>query len=220
MDDILRVGLALGPVGLILIGSEVLWRTKTVRGERARKFIHILAGVWMAFWPLYLPFDGIVILGIAALTLLLYSRYTRLFSSIYDVKRITYGELLYALAIIVVALFAEADWIFTASILMLALADGGAAVIGRFYGITNSYLVFGSQQLKKSVAGSAAFILFAFVVMIIAGLVADGDVYEGHELLVFVVVPLFSLALENITPYGVDNIVTPIFVMAVLNSIA
>ncbi len=92
-----NLALALIPVGIILILSELLWQKKIIIGERARKFIHILAGTWMAFWPLYLPFDGIFILGCIALTLLVYSRITKLFHAIYSVKRKTYGDIFFLL---------------------------------------------------------------------------------------------------------------------------
>ena len=143
----INLAIALGPVGVVLIASEYLWRHKYLKGERARKFIHILAGAWVAFWPYYLPFDGIFILGCMMLALVIYSRFTNLFHAIYSVKRKTYGDIFYAIAIMACALWASSDWAFTIAILVLAVADGAAAVSGRLWA-KKTYLVFGQSFLK------------------------------------------------------------------------
>jgi dolichol kinase len=215
----LKILLAIIPISVVLLLSEYLWRREFVKGERARKFIHILAGIWMAFWPFYLPFDGIFILGCMAFTLLLYSRFTNLFHAIYAVKRKTYGELFYALAIIMCAYYGQEPWIFTVSILLLALADGGAAVVGRFMGVSNQYFVFGWSTLRKSVAGTIAFIGFAYLCIFVGWLIGGRDIIENNLLASLVVLPIGSTLIENITPYGLDNFFTPIIATIVLNSL-
>ena len=215
---ILELLLATVPVGVVLLSSEYLWRRKIVKGERARKFIHILAGVWMAFWPFYLPFDAIFILGCFSFVLLLYSRFTNLFHAIYAVKRTTYGELFFALAIIVCAYLGEEAWVYTTSILLLALADGGAAVVGRFWGAKNQYKVFGSDNLTKSVSGTIAFAVFAFTSIGIGLLVGGSTVLEGNALY-FIGIPLALTVVENFSPYGLDNLLTPVAATIVFNSL-
>lgn len=215
----LKLLLALVPIVIVLFSSEYLWRQKIVVGERARKYIHILAGVWMAFWPFYLPFDGIFILGCIAFTLLIYSRVTRLFHAIYAVKRRTYGELFYALAIILCAYFGLEAWIFTLSILFLALADGGAAVVGRFWGISNQYFVFGWKALRKSIAGTLSFIIFAYVCIFVGWLLGGQEVIGNYALTTLVLLPVGAAIVENITPYGMDNLFTPVMATVLLNSL-
>lgn len=209
--------LAMLPVSGVLILSEYLWRKRLIAGERGRKFIHILSGIWMAFWPFYLPFDGIFMLGCAALTLLLYSRFTHLFHAIYAVKRKTYGELFFALAIIVCAYVGKEPWVFTTSILLLALADGAAAVVGRFWGIHNQYLVFGSKNLLKSRSGTAAYTVLAYV-SVGVGLMLGGSNIFSDNYLVFLGLPLAMTAIENVSPYGLDNILTPLLATLILNA--
>lgn len=210
--------LATLPVGVILLGSEYLWRKKIILGEKARKFIHILAGVWMAFWPLYLPFDGIIVVATAALTLLIYSRTTHLFHAIYAVKRKTYGDIFYGLAILSCAFLAQSDWIFTVSILLLALADGVAAVVGRYVGSTNTYFVFGSKHLKKSIAGTVGFFLFAQISVLVGWFIGGAEVIKANPLLVFFILPVLSTAFENMMPFGLDNLTTPLLATLLLNS--
>lgn len=210
---------ALAPVGIVLLVSEVLWRKKVIRGEAARKFIHVLAGCWMAFWPLYVPFDGIFILGCVALTLLIYSRVTNLFHAIYGVKRKTFGDLFFAVAIIISAFLAQADWIFTVSILFLSLADGGAALAGKTWGKGKEYLVFGKKSLQKTPIGSLVFLLLCYVSLGV-GWFMGGDNFMTEDVLrTFVFLPLIATALENTMPYGIDNLVTPLSATVILNSL-
>lgn len=215
----LKLLLATVPIGIVLLMSEYMWRKEIIKGERARKFIHILAGIWVAFWPFYLPFDGIFILGCMALVFLVYSRYSHVFGAIYAVKRRTYGEIFYALAIIICSYYGQEAWIFTVSILLMALADGGAAVIGRQWGLSNQYHVFGKKILTKSVAGTSTYLLLAYAAIVIGWLVGGSMVMGDNLVLVFLVLPITSTVLENVSPYGLDNLLTPVFATIILNSL-
>ena len=210
---------ALVPVGIILLVSEYFWRKKFLKVERARKFIHILAGIWIAFWPFYIPFDGIFILGCVALTFLLYSRHTHTFKAIYAVRRRTYGEIFYAIAIIICSFYGQEPWVFTVSILLLALADGGAAVVGKYWGSNNQYRVFGNKNLNKSVAGTFAFLVFAYISVGIGWLLGGNIVMSDHLFIAFFIIPVVSTILENISPYGLDDLTTPLFATILLNSL-
>jgi len=200
------------------MSSEYLWRAKALKGERARKFVHILAGVWMAFWPFYLSFDAIFVLGVLALTLLAYSRLTNLFHAIYAIKRKTYGDLLFACAVVLCAYIGREPWIYTTSILFMAMADGGAALAGKMWGKKNEYLVFGSSQLSKSVAGTAAFIALAYM-SVIVGVMLGGREILSDNYTVFALLPFVMAAVENVSPYGLDNLATPLGVTIMLNSL-
>jgi dolichol kinase len=216
---LVKLAVSLGPVALILLLSEYLWRKKILRGERARKLIHIVAGVWIAFWPFYIPLDGIFILGVVMLTLVIYSRATNLFQAINDVKRKTFGDILFAVGFIICAYFGTVDWIFTISVLLLALADGGAAVVGRYWGQSNQYFVFGNKNLRKSIAGTCAFILLAVISAGIGYVVGGSAVIADNVALVLIGLPLAGALLENIMPYGLDNVATPLLATLLLNSL-
>jgi dolichol kinase len=211
--------ISLAPVGLILLLSEFLWRKKIVKGERARKFIHILAGMWMAFWPFYISFKAIAVFGALATVVLIYSRLTRLFHAIYAVKRRTYGDILFAITLVLCALLGQEPWIFTVSILFMALADGGAAVVGRYYGINNQYFVFGKRNLRKSIAGTAAYVVLAYVSIAIGYTLGGQDVMQSYVVICFLFLPFSAALLENVTPYGIDNLAMPLFATLLLNSL-
>lgn len=211
--------IALVPIAGILLASEYLWRKKIIKGERARKFIHVLSGVYMAFWPFYLSLDGVFVVGFLAASLLIYSRYTDLFSAIYAVKRRTYGDILFAVSIIICSYYAREPWIFTIAVLLMAAADGGAALIGKKWGKKSVYYVFGKKSLKKSIAGTLAFIAIAYFSILVGSLLGGSSAIASNYVLALIALPIGAVLLENTMAYGLDNLMTPLFATLLLNSL-
>lgn len=209
--------LALLPIAGILIVSELLWRRKKLFGERARKFVHILAGVWIAFWPQYIPLDGIFVLGCMMLAFILITRHSKPFHAMYDIKRKSYGDIYYAVALIFCAYGAREAWIFTTAILFLALADGGAALAGRAWGKTNQYFVFSKKYLRKSVVGTFAYFVFAVISVGVGISVGGADFSQGQIFMYLLLLPGLMAVVENVSPYGLDNVLTPLLVVVALN---
>lgn len=215
----LKYSYALFPVLVVLFVSEFLWRKKLLRGEFARKFVHVLAGIHVAFWPFYISFDAISLIGIATFIAMLYSKHTKLFHAVHDVRRITAGELLYPLSISLVAFLGQESWVFTVSVLFMVLADGMAAVVGRMFGKNNSYKVFDSPHLHKSMIGTFSYLMFAAYTMLLGIFIGGEAVINQNILLCVVILPIAGAVLENISPFGLDNITTPLLVTLVLNSL-
>lgn len=206
---------ALAGIGVLLICSEILWRKGILRGEYGRKFVHIIGGSYVAFWPFFLSFRVIEVLSLLCFLVLVVSRVFKLFHAVHDVTRLTVGELVSPLAAFFVAVFARAPWIFTASILFVALADGFAAVIGKKYGTKKwSFSPFGSC---KSLAGNLAYIVAAYVVLGIAMLIGGKTTLTNSPVLTFLWLPFFCLCVENFSPYGTDNLTIPVLVVLILN---
>jgi len=241
--SIAKAVIATVPVAIILVGSEYLWRRKVVQGERARKFIHILAGSYMAFWPFYISFESTYLLGAASVLILVYSKalasilpamhraaknnqfasravnvleYAGVFHAIYAVNRRTYGDIFLGMAVMIAALLTDKPWLFATAILMISLADGCAAVVGRYWGLDNVYYVFGWKVLRKSRAGTAAFIGAAYCVLAFGWLAGGQDVLGGQLWNTLLFIPVGAALLENISPFGTDNVITPVFVILMI----
>ena len=211
----LRILFALSGVLFLLLCSEYLWRKKIIRGEYARKFVHIFVGVFVAFWPYFLTFRQIKFLAIAFILVLAISRYFKIFHAIHDIKRPSLGALLYPIAILVLATYADQKWIFTVGVLFEAVADGIAAVAGKLWGNRwFHYIVYGN---KKTFIGSVAFLFGAYIALCVGYLVGGGEAMLTIPLVVFLWMPLSAAILEASTPFGFDNLFTPIYVMLVLN---
>lgn len=105
---------------------------------------------------------------------LVLSRYLHIFHAVYDVKRRTYGEYFYPLAIFACALLAEQSWHFAVAILLLAVADGMAAVVGTRY--KKSALPYRVWRSTKSVFGTLTYFAASIGIFILVG-----QIY-AHEL--------------------------------------
>jgi dolichol kinase len=150
----LSVILCLSGVALILLINETLWRDKLLHGELKRKFVHILATVFMAFWPWIISFKSIQLIGVAMVVVLLANRQLKILHYLGNIRQRTYGEVFLALAVTTTALLTDNKVYYAIALLHVALADGLAAIIGTKYGKNWQYKVF---HQNKSVIGSMAF---------------------------------------------------------------
>lgn len=194
----------------VLLFAEWLSRAKHFHSELTRKFVHIVVGTMVAFWPFVLSWGKIQLLSAAFLIVILLSTKFNIFRSIHAVKREAYGEIAFALAIGFLAFICTSKWIFAASMLALSLADGMAAVIGTIYGRKNGYKVFGRQ---KSIIGTTTFFVIAFLIVSVYGIFSGG--HSSLAMLFFL--PLLATAAENLSG-GFDNIVIPVLFAIFLSS--
>lgn len=206
---------ALAGMAALLFLAELLWHRKYISGEYARKFVHILGGSFVAFWPYFLTYPEIRWIAAASIVLWFVTKSMHISYAVHDISRSTIGELLYPVAVLIIAFFAQQDWVFTASILFLAFADGMAAVVGKKLGTKKmTYKVFGG---KKTLQGSLAYLICAYIVLIIAVLLGGKTALMQVPLLTFGWLPIVCVVLENISPFGTDNLTVPFAVVMVLN---
>lgn len=206
---------ALVGMAILLFVAEVLWHRKVIGGEYARKFVHILGGSFVAFWPFFLSFHVIEIIAAGSVLMWLLTRTMHISYALRDINRPTIGELLYPVSVLLVAMIASDRWIFTVSILFLAVADGMAAVIGRKYATKKmSYEVYGG---KKSLQGSLAYLICAYIALAVGMLIGGRTAILHTPFLTLGTLPLLTVFAENISPFGTDNLTIPLIVVFVLN---
>lgn len=207
--------LGLAGIFLILIFSEYLWNTKRITTrEASRKLVHMATGTFIAFWPFFMSFAWIQALSVLLLVVVFASKRLHIFKSIHGVPRPTYGEVLFAVGIFLSATFAQTEWIYTAAVLHLALADGIAALVGIRFIKRFSYTVFGQT---KTIIGSLAFYLVSLAITT-AVVVLDPVDYGSTGQVIVIWLPVSATLLENIGVYGTDNLFVPVLVVGVLNS--
>jgi phytol kinase len=205
--------LAVIAVFIVLVASELLWRQQKIHSEFSRKFVHITVGSLVAFWPYFLSRKEILLLSAAFIAVVLISKKYNVFSSIHTVQRPTNGELYFAIMVGALALANVHPHIFTASLLVMSLSDGFAAVFGTRFGKGNSYKVFGAQ---KSVVGTFAFFVVTCTILAVYSARTSGTAIG------FWVLPL-SLAttlIENILKRGLDNLAVPVLITLALQALA
>jgi len=209
----LNFAFAILPVFLLLIFSEYLWRTNRLRGESARKLIHIIVGSYVAFWPFFISFEAIQVISAAFLLVIGISLRFRMFKAIHGVARQTWGEVLFAIGIGLIAVLTKNPWIFAACILHMSVADGFAALAGMKWGKSNKYKVL---DHTKSIIGTTVFWFCSLLITSIVIIAVPDLSWSAPILLAFL--PLATALTENVGIGGTDNILVPMLVFLVLSS--
>lgn len=217
MVPMLTVIVCLGVVLATLALAEELWKRKILRGEKQRKFVHILIGTFIAFWPWLMSWRTIQIIAAFMLLGVLLNRYRKTLHFTEGLNRTTYGDIFFTLAVLLCALLTTNKVFFLIAILHMALADGLAAVAGKKAGKNWAYKAVGQT---KTVIGSMAFWIVSLSILGIGTLFAHDQItFNSYAALLFVLPPALTF-LENISPLGSDNITVPIATLAALNAAA
>ena len=196
-------------VATILVLNEIWWRVKKPSDEFSRKAVHILVGSFVAFWPYFLSWRQIELLGLSFFIVVLISKQLNVFKSIHSVQRPTWGELLFAVSVSLVALITHDKQIYMTAILAMAVADGFAAIIGSYFGKSNKYSIFGNS---KSIVGSLTFYVITLGLLAIYN---SATTSPKHGL-VYLVIALAATVLENLSINGVDNLTVPLLIAVCL----
>ncbi|GIW60777.1 MAG: hypothetical protein KatS3mg087_1843 [Patescibacteria group bacterium] len=202
---------AIVPVFLLLVFTEYLWRANKLRGESARKLVHIIVGSYVAFWPFIISFEAIQAISAAFLLVVAVSLRFDIFKSIHGVARQTWGEVLFAIGIGLIAVLTDEPWVFAACILHMSVADGFAALAGIKWGKSNCYKVIGHT---KSVLGTAVFWLCSIFITGTAIIMIPSLGAEHAYIIIWL--PLLTAAAENIGIGGTDNVIVPVIVYLAL----
>lgn len=212
MGDMTSVFITVLPVLLLLLLTEYLWRSNSLRGESARKLIHIIVGSYVAFWPFMIGFEAVQAISAAFLVVIALSLRFGIFKAIHGVARRTWGEVLFAVGIGLIAVLTEDPWIYAACILHMSLADGFAALAGMRWGEKNTYYI---DKHKKSLVGTA---VFWFCSLVITGLTIANVPYLQPNAVVYLIwLPIATSITENIGINGTDNVLVPLLVFVALS---
>lgn len=207
------MGLAVGIVFGLLLLSEWGWRKHWLHGEVGRKFVHVTVGTFVAFWPYFLDWTEIRLLSLAFFVVVLASMHLGVFKAIGSVQRPTYGEIFFALSVGLLTTITTSKGIYAAAILQMALADGFAAIIGGRFGTENKYHLYGRT---KSLAGSATFFVISLALLIGYSQFSDNGLIWQYV----VIGALGATLLENIAALGFDNLLVPVAVGLLLQTVA
>ncbi len=200
-------------VGLCLGLAEVGGRFLGIKAEHTRKFTHVGSGAVIFFTPWLLSSVwsvGVLCGGFAVILTL--SDKLGLLKSVHGVQRRTLGVYIYPVAVFTTYVLAAGDaMLFQVAILVLALSDTVAALVGQRVGQVR-YRVGDST---RSLEGSAAFLALTFLLVMVS-LVAAGRGVWPDMLLVTLLVALLATAVESISLMGMDNLLVPYAVVFIL----
>ncbi|WP_428240302.1 hypothetical protein [Gynuella sp.] len=202
------------------ISTRLIERFLAPDPEVLRKLIHVEMGLvtvtfpWLfdRSWPVLL----LALVSVSALTLLRrgLSLTRSLRGLLHGVERTSWGEMLFPISVALVFILADGDpLLYCVPILVLALADAVAALIGVYYGQNQ----FTTLEGNKSVEGSVAFFIVTFLCVHVSLLLftVTGRV---ECLLIGLLMGVIIMMFEALAWHGLDNLFIPLATYALLNS--
>ncbi len=172
--------------------------------EIVRKIIHIGIGPLIPIAQ-FLKIDqnsALIFTGIVSLLVLINYTY-KLFPTIEDVERKSYGTIFYCLSLfILIWLFWDKDpYALTAGFFIMTFGDGLAGLIGKSFN-SNSWVIF---KQKKSLFGTLTMFLASFIVICSTGYAQQNSFHLNYFAVAFL-----ATVLEQFSVLGVDNLIVPI----------
>ncbi len=206
-------------VAAMALGTRLL-RRPGIPPEAPRKLVHVAAGAVSLPFPWIFSGPGPVLaLCAASIALLVGLRWVPplhrlLGGSVHAVDRRSIGDMLLPLAIAALFLLRQGNPVlFVAPVAVMALADGAAALVGLRYGLSPYTTTEGS----KSWEGSVTFFLLAVIGTLVPLLLLT-DVGHAEMLLIALLVGVIGCAIEASAWYGLDNLLVPLGVYALLQN--
>jgi len=209
----LAVITCLAGIFAVLVIEEIFYKRKILQGEYLRKFVHISAGSFIAFWPWLISWQAIQFIGILMAIIIWLNHRLKALHVGGDISRKTYGFYFFALTVFISPFLTHNKMFFALAMLNMALADGLAAVIGLTYGKKYGYRVF--HQLK-TVVGTMTFWFVSFCILGVGLLYLHDSLSFTHYALLLILLPPILAGLENLGGLGLDNVIVPVAVILAL----
>ena len=172
--------------------------------EITRKIIHIGIGPLIPIAQL-LKIDQIsalIFTGVVSLMVLINYGY-KIFPTIEDVERKSYGTLFYCLSLfILISLFWNKDpFSLITGFFIMTFGDGLAGLIGKSF--NSSSWIFLKQ--RKSLLGTVAMFITSLTVVCTIGYIQQNSFYYSYFTIAFI-----ATILEQFSVLGIDNFIVPI----------
>ena len=179
-------------------------RLKEDSSEIVRKIIHIGIGPLIPI-ALFLKIDqnsALIFTGIVSLMVLINYTY-KLFPTIEDVKRKSYGTIFYCLSLfILIWLFWVDDpYALMTGFFVMTFGDGLAGLVGKSFN-SKSWIIF---KQKKSLLGTMTMFLTSLIVVCLVGYAQQNSFNLNYFAIAFL-----ATFLEQFSLLGIDNFIVPI----------
>ena len=208
----LGISLVLGMLGGSMLALSRFGGRLAICPEAVRKLLHVNMGVvtlsfpWLftKAWPVLMLASLSVIWFLSLRT---FKPLGRQFGAVLDsVGRTSAGEICFALGTCLVFIFSAGDMkLYCIPMLILTLADAGAALTGEYFG-KHRYPIGGGE---KSIEGCTAFFSIAFLCIYIP-LCLLTDMGQTEMFRIALLVAFFTTIFEAISGGGLDNLVVPL----------
>jgi phytol kinase len=220
MNPWLGILLVLALLGLAFLLLRLFEKHRSPHPEVLRKLMHVPMGLITASFPwLFDQVWPVLLLAAGSLAVLVlvrsgFSATRSVRGVLHGVERSSWGELLFPVSVALLFVLAQGDpLLYSVPILILALADAVAALIGVYYGQTQ----FKTLEGSKSIEGSFAFFIVAFLCVHVAVLLFT-DTGRVESLLIGLLMGIIVMLFEAVAWRGLDNLFIPVASFALLKS--
>lgn len=206
-------------IGLLLGFNEINYRHLKVQGEITRKFAHFAAT--LATIPLPYIFDSHwYVLGLASVffIFLFATQHIKQLNSIHDIKRKSIGSYLLPASIYITFLISDLmdnKFLYILPMLILAICDPMAAILGMNFEKYNRRYRYWGFNSDKSIVGSLGFLIFSFVISLIA-LYYHRYLFDVKAFVLAFSIAVISTLGELFSYRGSDNLSIPLSVVLLL----
>ncbi|ABX09763.1 diacylglycerol/polyprenol kinase family protein [Prochlorococcus marinus] len=196
-----------GWLSLVLLSSLLSKKVNSKNNELGRKIIHIGTGpVVLLAWWLKIP-ANVAILFASLITISLVINYqTNWISTLENVKRKSYGTVAYGLSItiLLILFWSKNPAAVCAGVMVMAFGDGLAGLIGQQF----KSPVWRVLDQQKSLIGTLTMGCIGLIVLFSISMMQEIHL----EPIQILAISLIAVGLEQISPYGIDNLTVPISV--------
>lgn len=204
-------------ISFLLIFNELIYRRLGIKGEITRKFAHFTATLSTLTFPyIFSSHWYVLILATVFFIVLFLSRKGTQLKSIHDIHRKSVGSYLLPLSIYLTFLVSEQvgnKFLFILPILVLAISDPIAGILGLNFNKGNRHIRFFGYDTKKTLLGSGAFFVSCFIISIIA-LYFNRQFFDLKTFWLALSIALVSSFVEILSWRGSDNLTIPVSVLA------
>jgi len=189
---------------LIFLISIVFKKYNEDNKEIVRKIIHIGIGPLIPIAQFLKINQNSALIFTGIVSLMVFINYTyKLFPTIEDVERKSYGTLFYCLSLfILIYLFWDKDpYALISGFFIMTFGDGLAGLIGKSFN-SKSWIFF---KLKKSLFGTITMFLTSLIVVFSIGYTQQNSLNLNYFTIAF-----FATLLEQFSVLGIDNFIVPI----------
>lgn len=216
MTDIIWAGIISVIFLLLFVVAEIAHR-KGLPTEVTRKFVHFGGAFVTIFFPFILN-SHLIILALAVVfaLIMILTKKLGFLQSVHGVERKSDGAIYHPIAIYFCFLYSQflnQPWFYVISILILAVSDALAALVGKSYG-ANEFLV--EVGLRKTVEGSVTFFLTSFLITHLILLLAT-NTGRVESVLIALLISIIVTVFEGVSLKGADNLFIPLGTMFILS---
>jgi phytol kinase len=184
-----------------------------VDSESTRKIFHAGNGTLLLTMPLLFGQDilpaiawGAISAGLMLVLLLSPGLRSRLAGNVYDVRRISYGDIYFVFGVVLLFFFsAPTYYTYAVPLTMLSYADAVSALVGKRFGRHK----YEATEGRKSIEGSLAFFAVAFIAALAWAPVLP-NANPLQVTLIAMILGMVVMLLEAISWRGLDNLLIPL----------